>query len=100
NSGNGLYYFVPGSAGVSQSPTLNFALSITPNPSIGKGEIRFTLSERNMIRITIFDILGNEIILLFKEYSMKANIRVHSIFPRFHQAHTIAERNLWGEWRR
>jgi hypothetical protein len=40
----------------------SLGLEVWPNPSTGKGEITFTLSERNMIRITIFDLLGNEII--------------------------------------
>jgi hypothetical protein len=41
-------------------PTLG--LEVWPNPSSGKSELTFTLSERNMMRITIFDVLGNEII--------------------------------------
>ncbi len=61
NSGKGLYYFVPGSAGVSQAISPNNAFSIMPNPSTGKGEISFTMSERNMIQATIFNVLGQEI---------------------------------------
>jgi len=37
-------------------------LQVWPNPTTSKSELRFTLSERNMIRVTIFDVLGNEII--------------------------------------
>jgi hypothetical protein len=61
NSGNGLYYFVPGSAGVSATSVSNFAFSIMPNPSTGKGEISFTMSERNNVSVTIFNVLGQEV---------------------------------------
>ncbi len=60
-SGNGLYYFVPGSAGVTPDIATNNAFSITPNPSTGKGEISFTVSERNNVQVTIFNVLGQEI---------------------------------------
>ena len=32
-----------------------------PNPSTGKGEISFTMSERNNVVVTIYNMLGQEI---------------------------------------
>ena len=56
-SGNGLYYFVHGSAGVSVAPTANVEVAIMPNPSTGNVSIEAN-GARNLTA-EIYDMLGN-----------------------------------------
>ena len=56
-SGKGLYYFVPGSAGVSEQATVTVDVSIMPNPSTGNITIIANGAEK--LTAKIYDVLGN-----------------------------------------
>jgi hypothetical protein len=57
NSGKGLYYFVPGNAGVEAQNVPNSNISIVPNPA--KGVVSIEVNAPVVSRVEIFDRLGN-----------------------------------------
>ncbi|MEQ9104893.1 MAG: multicopper oxidase domain-containing protein [Rhodothermales bacterium] len=49
----------------SQLPNGDFTVSIYPNPFVGWTTISYSLEKRSNVRITIYDTLGREVVMLF-----------------------------------
>jgi hypothetical protein len=58
-----VYYRVSGQVGIT-SPFANTGLSIAPMPVMGHSDVRYTLGNGAMVKMSVYDVMGKEVMVL------------------------------------